>query len=186
MKKFKFVSDVMLVVAAVALGLSLLIAGVSEEKGDAAFLTLMQLNAGLIGVCFVGVFLAFAKNSNVRILGNGMGVVSFGVSLNCAITTMAALSSSNATVTDPALQETSIGAIIVIVAAAFLLARYAFLLVDYLVNKDSAEESPNENVKVKRVKEWKQLLDEGIITEAEFEEKRTQILGIKGKSNTQE
>ena len=49
----------------------------------------------------------------------------------------------------------------------------------------SDAESPNEDIRIIRIREWKQIMDEGIITKEEFESKRCQILGIKNPAKAE-
>lgn len=70
-----------------------------------------------------------------------------------------------------------------LIAGAFLVLHYAFLIANIILNRNcTVTENPNEDIRIIRVKEWKQLVDDGIISEAEYEEKRMQILGIKTKN----
>ena len=192
MKKFKTVSNVMVVIAAVLFGLGIVVSVLAASAEEAIFLALVQLNATLFACAGVGVFLMFAKNDTARKVGNGLTAVAFITGLVCALITLLTISEANenvssSTATPQFETDVSIGAIFVIVAVVFLLLRYAFLLVDYLVNRNSAEAgSPNEDLRIVRVREWKQLMEEGIITEEEFEEKRVELLGLKPKTEKTE
>lgn len=187
MKKFKIVSNVMVILAATLFGLGVVVSVLAASPEEAIFLALVQLNATIFACAGIGVFLMFAKNDAARKTGNGLTVVAFLTGLVCALITLLTVAEANDDVSADAVAtpyETgvSIGAIFVIVAVVFLLLRYAFLLVDYLVNRNSAETgSPNDDVRIVRVREWKQLMEEGIITEEEFEEKRVELLGLKPK-----
>lgn len=188
MKKFKTVSNVMVMIAAALFALGIVISVLAASPEEAIFLALVQLNATLFACAGIGAFLMFAKNDAARKVGNGLTVVAFVTGLVCALITLLTISEANDEVgSSTAIPQyesgVSIGAIFVIVAVVFLLLRYAFLLVDYLVNRNSAgAENPNEDIRIVRIREWKQLMEEGIITEEEYEEKRVQLLGLKPKN----
>ena len=183
MKKFKIVSIVMLVVAVALLALGIIISTVSSKPQEEIYIALVQLNSVLIACAGIGVLMMTAKSDTAKKVGNGLTIVGFVTALVCALATMHAISKTNNALGENSeeLLGTSIGAVITIVAAALLLLHYAFLLVAYILNKSNASDNPNDDVRIVRIKEWKQLKEEGIITEAEYEEKRVQILGLKKK-----
>lgn len=169
MRKFKITSNIMLIVAISLFMLSVIIPSLSESSLDSQYLVLVQLNSLLFAGAGIGVFLKFTRNDVARKIGDGLTVVGFVVGASCALPMLLVDTD------DP-----SIGAIIMLVSVVLLLLHYAFLLVNYLLNKGNAGiANPNEDVRVIRIREWKQLKEEGIITEEEFEEKRLAILGIK-------
>ena len=175
MKKFKIVSNIMAIIAISLFMLSILISVITNTGLDGTFMTLIEINIILIACAALGVFLMFTKNDVARKLGNGMTVVGFLTGLICAVSVLVDMDSKNA--------DTPIGAVIMIVSVVLLLLHYAFLLVDYLLNRNAAKMDPSEDKRVARIKEWKALMEEGIITEEEYEEKRVQLLGIKPKEN---
>ena len=177
MKKFKIVSNVMLIVAISVFFLSIMIPAINQKSTmEAAFLVLIQANAIILALAGIGVFLIFSHGETARKVGNGMTVVSFIWGTVCALAMLIG--------TPEGSKDKSIGAICMLVAALLLLLHYAFLLVSHILKRNSAEmENPNENIRIIRIKEWKQLLEEGIITKEEFEEKRVQILGITPKAD---
>ena len=174
MKKFKLVSNIMTIVAISLFMLSIVLSAISTSLMDAALLALIEVNLVLIACAGIGVFLMFAKNETARKLGNGMTVVGFLTGLVCARGIVATTGEED---------DISIGAIVLIVSFVVLVLHYAFLLVDYLLNRNSANLDPNDDIRIVRVREWKALLEEGIISEEEYEEKRIQLLGIKSKDN---
>lgn len=174
MKKFRLVSNIMTIVAISLFMLSIVLSAISASLMDAALLALIEVNLVLIACAGIGVFLMFAKNETARKLGNGMTVVGFLTGLVCAIGIVAATGEED---------DISIGAIVLIVSFVVFVLHYAFLLVDYLLNRNSANLDPNDDIRIVRVREWKALLEEGIISEEEYEEKRIQLLGIKSKDN---
>ena len=174
MKKFRLVSNIMTIVAISLFMLSIVLSAISTSLMDAALLALIEVNLILIACAGIGVFLMFAKNETARKLGNGMTVVGFLTGLVCALGIVAAIGEED---------DISIGAIVLIVSFVVFVLHYAFLLVDYLLNRNSANLDPNDDIRIVRVREWKALLEEGIISEEEYEEKRIQLLGIKSKDN---
>lgn len=72
-----------------------------------------------------------------------------------------------------------VGGVLVIVSAAFYLAAYILHAIVALLNKDKNRLSVDERIKA--VKDYKQYLDEGIITSEEYEAKKNEILGLDKK-----
>ena len=169
MRKFKIVSTVMLIVAVALYALSIFIPAVSEATLDATWLGLIEVNAIIMAAAVVGAFLKGTSSDSARKVGNGLLVVGFLVGLTCAVSLLAVEA-----------DEPSLGAIFMLVATVVLVLHYAFLLVAKLLGKNASDD-PNEDVRIVRIKEWKQLKEEGLITEEEFEEKRIAILGLKKK-----
>lgn len=176
MKKFKIVSNVMLIVAVSLFFLGIILPALSPKSAlEGAFLLMVQANALLLALAGIGAFLMFSKNEAARKAGNGMAVVGFIVGTVCALTILVNVPEGT--------KDQSIGAICMLIAAVLLLLHYAFLLVSHILKRNGEMENPNENIKIIRIKEWKQLMEEGIITQEEFEEKRVQILGIKSNAD---
>lgn len=181
MKKFKVVSNIMLFVASAMFALGVILSAVFPVAAEEVlFLPYVQANAIILACSGVGVFLIFSKVDTAKKVGNGLTIAAFVTGAVCALSTVAATSGRLSGGETSA--SMSIGAICMIVAAVLLFLHYAFLLVNYIINKNSDKNDPNEDIRIIRVKEWKQLKEEGIITEEEFEEKRVQILGIKTKT----
>lgn len=185
MKKFKIVSNVMIVVAVSLFVLGIILSVVSTEAQETIFLALIEANALLIAGAGIGAFLLLAKNDTAKKVGAGLLVVGFATGLICALGTLNAISQANLALGEDAEETigTSIGAIIMIVSTALLLLHYAFLLVAHILNKGRAIENPCDDIRIVQIKEWKQLMEEEIITKEEFEEKRVQLLGIKPKND---
>lgn len=177
MKKINIFSTTILIVAMAIYALGILLTGLGTTMENAAFLTLVEANSILFASAIVGVFLMFAKNDSVRKLGNGLTVVGVFCAAVCAMGLISSLTSVDS-------DEISlpIGAILIIVAAILLLVYYALLFIDYLLNKTNGGVDPNEDKRIALLKEWKQLKEDGFITEEQFEEKRLQILGLKNKT----
>ena len=178
MKKFKLVSTVALIVAITIYALGILLTALDTTAEGYAVLTLIEANAVLFAGAVVGAFLMFSKSDAARKLGNGLTVVGLFTGACCGFGIITALTEA-AGKEEP---ELPIGAILMIVAAVVLVLHYAFILVDYLLNRNASEMVPSEDKRIALIKEWKQLKEEGFITEEEFEDKRVQILGIKPKT----
>ena len=117
------------------------------------------------------VFMTACKNDAVKKIGHGFAIASYTIGLAYALPNL----------------EDSVGALFTLFAFVALVAYYLCLLVIVIMNRGIPDSiDPREDVRIIRVKEWKQILDEGIITEEEYEEKRSQILGIKSKEAKKE
>lgn len=185
MKKFKIASAVALIVAIIAYALGILLTAVIIEKESTAFFVLVQANLFVFTFAIIGSFLIFAKNDAVRKLGNGLTVGGMFIGAAISLWYLLTLEDALKDATDEVLKDsnTPIGAIIIIVAAVILLVHYALIFIDYLLNKNAEGADPNNDKRIAHIKEWKQLKDEGFITEEEYEEKRVIILGIKPKTD---
>lgn len=169
MKKIRVVSTVLLVVAVAIFYLGIILSAISSEVADIAFFAVLQASLVLFLCAGVGAFLIFAKNDTARKIGNGLSVFAFTVGAALSFYT---LSFSDAT-------GVSFGAICLLVAAVLLLLHYAFLFINYLLTRNNPElENPNDDLRVVRIREWKQLMEEEIITKEEYEQKRISILGL--------
>ena len=182
MKKFKIVSNVMLVVAMAVFVLGIVLSALDTTVKEELFLESVWSNAIILACSGIGVFLMFSKNDTAKKSGNGLTVAAFVTGTICALATITAISKINAEAPEGEHVGMSIGAICMIVAAVLLVLHYAFLLVNYMLNRNLVKNDPDEDVRIIQIKKWKQLKEEGIITEEDFEEKRVQILGIKPKT----
>lgn len=190
MKKIlTIISKVVLALAAVAFAVSMIIPGLTKQAADSSFLVLLYLNVSIVICAMVGSTLTSAKSDTARRIGHGMLIAAFVAGFSVALMYVGIEKDGStfqpfAAAAD-AEKETldSTSAILMIVAAALLAVYYIIQFVILLLNRGIKESgSPYEDTKIIRVKEWKQLLDEGIITEEEYEEKRVAILGLKHKA----
>ena len=194
MKKIlTIISKVVLALAVIAFALSMIIPGITKDALDASYMVLVFANVSMIICATVGSILTAANSDTARRVGHGMIIAAFVAGLSIALMLVdkaadgATLSPFAAVTDDEEKTVSSTSAIIMIVAAALLAVYYIFQFVVLILNKASKEAgSPYEDSKIIRVKEWKQLLDEGIITKEEYEEKRVAILGIKQKADKHE
>lgn len=194
MKKIlTIVSKVVLALAVVAFALSMIIPGITKDTLDASYFLLVFANISVIICATVGSILTSANSDTARRIGHGMLIAAFVAGLSIALMFIgkeegsATLSPFAAAADAEEKTVSSTSAILMIVASALLAVYYIFQFVVLILNKASKEAgSPYEDSKIIRVKEWKQLLDEGIITKEEYEEKRVAILGIKQKADKHE
>lgn len=178
------ISKVILALAVVAFAISIVIPGITEENLDSAFWTLMYANIAIILCAIIGSVLISSKNDTARRVGHGMTVAAFVAGFSIALLFVGKEGNVSGYATTTTAKTDSTAAILMIVAASLLAVYYIFQFVILILNKGTTEaESPLEDSRIARVKEWKQILDEGIITQEEFEEKRNQILGIKPKQD---
>lgn len=167
MKVFKILQKIFMVVALAAFLASFIIAAVNLE-GDAAYLAVVSANVGVFAAAAVGVFLLSSSNDVAKRVGHGLTLAAFAAGLALAIMTFG---------------EYSIAPILVIVAVAALALYYLSVLIIFIMKKSSPDsiENPNDDARVVCIREWKHIMEEGIISPEEYEEKRQQILGLKTK-----
>lgn len=194
MKKIlTIISKVVLALAVIAFALSMIIPGITKDALDASYMVLVFANVSMIICATVGAILTSANSDTARRVGHGMIIAAFVAGLSIALmfvdkaadgTTLSPFA-AGADAEEKTVSSTS--AILMIVASALLAVYYVLQFVVLILNKASKEAgSPYEDSKIIRVKEWKQLLDEGIITKEEYEEKRVAILSIKQKADKHE
>ena len=193
MKKIlSIISKVMLALAVVAFAVSIIIPGITKDALDSSFMVMLYLNISIVICATVGSTLTSAKSDTARRVGHGMLIAAFVAGFAIALmfvgneTGGSSFSPFAAAADGEAETVSSTSAILMIVAAALLAVYYIFQFVILILSKGSKEGSPYEDSKIIRIKEWKQLLDEGIITKDEYEEKRVSILGIKTKTDKHE
>lgn len=169
MKVFKILCKIFQICATVMFLASLVICGItaSDSLGDTAFLTEMVSFTGVFVLGTVGMFLLCAKSDTARRVGHGLVVSSFATGLMAGILFI----------------DESTAAILMIVAVVLLLFYYICRLVLFIFGKDNDDNDPQEDIRIRRVREWKSIMDEGIISAEEYEEKRCHILGIKKESS---
>lgn len=171
MKVIKVLSRIMQIAAAVMFTASVVLCAITNDGADIIFMNLILSQAGLVLCAVVGAFLSFSNNEIAKKVGYGMSLTAYIIGLTLSLINL----------------DNSAGAIVMLIAAIFIALHYVFKLVAFLMNRGSAEIiSPNEDIRIIRIKEWKQILEAGIITSEEFEEKREQILGIKNKDKKPE
>ena len=165
MKTFKILGKVFLIAAAALFLASLVICAVDLQSPDnPAFLAFVNGYMGLFALATVGTFLLTASSEVAQKVGHGLVISSYVIGLTAAITFI----------------EGSSAAMLMLVAAVLLAFYYLCRLVLFVTCKSVEEpESPNDDIRIVHVKEWKEIMDQGIISPGEFEEKRCQILGIK-------
>ena len=170
MKTFKILRQIFQILAVAMFVLSVVICGIDNTTENAAFLTTLTLYGSVVIFAVVGAFLTSASSDVARRIGHGLVLPSFAVGLTVALLYM----------------EDSSAAIIMLVAAILLALYYLWALVLKITQKNGLQiDSPNEDTRIVRVKEWKQIMDEGIISPEEFEEKRCQILGLKPRKDVE-
>ena len=165
MKPFKIVKLIMQIGALALFLASLIVCGVDvETQANATFMTMLAGFIGVFTLAAVGIFLLNASADAPRLVGHGLTLSSYTIGLTAAITYL----------------NDSTAAIVMLVAVILLALYYLFTLIVWIMQKSCASaESPDDDVRIVRVKEWKKIMEEGIISQEEYEAKRCQILGIK-------
>lgn len=165
MKAFKIVKLIMQICSLALFLASLLVCSIDvEARGNATFMTMMASFIGVFTLASVGVFLLNAPANTPQLVGHGLTVSSYTIGLTAAVLYL----------------DNSTAAIVMLVAVILLALYYLFALIVRIMQKScSHAESPNDDIRIVRVKEWKQIMEEGIISPEEYEAKRCQLLGIK-------
>ena len=164
MKTFKITRFVLQIVSlALFLG-SLVICGIDVAEANTAFMAAMTAYVGIFALASVGIFLMSSSADTPRRVGHGLAISSYAIGL-----TIALIDINNAS-----------AAILMLVAVIALVFYYFCCLIIKIMQKSFPHaESPSDDIRIVRVKEWKQIMEEGIISKEEYEAKRCQILGIK-------
>lgn len=130
------------------------------------------LASATVALLLVGLTLSFTKNDISKKIGLGMSLA--GVVLNAVVTvnTMV-VSGANA----PYFVYISLVGI-VLFAASFIFLAFA------AADKKSGADDPDQDPSIQKLIKWKKLLEDGIITQDEFTQKRNMLLDIKKDSNS--
>ncbi len=181
-KVFKIVNKILLALSVTLFCVSIILPGITLETADVAFLTYVLANTSVVIAAVVGAVLICSNNDIAKRIGNGLTVSAFVIGLAVAIIQ---LGESTYAIDDEVTATGSpTAAVIMLIATIVLALSYIFNLIIFILNKDSNENlNSSEDIRIIRTKEWKQLMEEGIITQEEFEEKRVQILGLKPKTD---
>ena len=144
-------------------------APLATTKGAIANLSFLSFLIGFVGtfaLATVGIFLVSSPQDTASRVGHGFVISSYAIGLAAALMYI----------------ENSTAAIVMLIAVIALALYYLCILILKIMQKGYAEtKSPNEDIRIVHVKEWKKVMEEGIISPEEYEEKRCQILGIKPK-----
>ena len=168
MKILKIFSKLALVASAILIVISLIVAATSEYPLDSAFYLLFNTNMLLMIGLGIGVFLMFTRNDIAKKVGYGLTAVAMLFSL------------INGTVIAKELDHalSSAAPFLAIIAAIVYVVHYVLEFIVFILDKKHETFNPKDDARIKCIKEWKALMDEGIITPEEFQEKRNQILGL--------
>lgn len=171
MKILKIVSKLALVASAILIAISLIVAATSEYLLDAVFYTLFHTEILAVIGFSIGVFLMFTKNDITKKIGYGLTAVLMLFAL------------INGTVVAKELDHdlSSAAPFLAIIAAIVYMVYYVLEFIVFILDKKHETFNPNDDSRIQLIKEWKALMDEGIITSEEFQEKRNQILGLDSK-----
>ncbi len=171
MKVFKILKTVFQSAAAGLFLLSVVLCGVmAEEPAEAAYFTMISAIIGVCAWALVGIFLISAANGTAQKIGHGLTVSAYAVGLTVALLNI----------------EFSTCAVIMLIAVIMLALYYLCTLVMEIMKRSfPCEEDPNEDVRIVRIREWKKIMEEGIISAEEYEKKRCEILGIKPEEKSE-
>ncbi len=169
MKTFKITRFILQIVAIGLFLGSLVICGIDNSSaGNVVYMAAVTAYVGIFALATVGTFLLSSSADTPRRVGHGFVISSFSIGLTVAISAI----------------ENSSAAILMLVAVIALAFYYFCCLIIMIMQKSFPHaESPNDDIRIVHVKEWKKIMEEGIISEEEYEAKRCQILGIKPQSD---
>lgn len=177
MKALKIIKDILLAIA-VVLYVSALIASIATIKNSAnsSILTTLVYNSNTVTLLpILGIFLTYAKNDAAKRVGNGLLLGSFTLNLIYAI--LAIMSALDSTT-----PQTIVAPILIIIACFVILLHYLFVFICYTKNQNAPKTSNNSN-NIALLREWKSLLDENIITNEEFTQKKSELLELNNNQN---
>lgn len=177
MKVYNIIKQAILILSVVLLAVSGII-GSAESVGtetvvegttpvSAVGAVVATLVVTWIGCALIGLFLLYTKNDVARKLGYAFITTAFTV---CMISLLA---------------QTFKGTAIVLMLVAIVL--YALYYIVWFVGSLAIKgrggnvEDPDDDPRIQKLKKWKALEQDGMITSAEFEEKRVEILGLTKK-----
>ena len=168
MKALKITRIVLVAVAAVLLGASIVFSSLPQTTPVttvvAQFVPYFTWGVALAFVMVVtGSIFLFSRNTVVRAIGVGFTVAPYAIALTMLFIGTADLFGLLA----------AFGAIVYALS-------WVFELIMYIVRHADREDlDPDDDPKVQAVLRWKRLCDEKVITEEEYEAKRVAILGLK-------
>lgn len=178
-KVLNWVSVVALWVSAALFGVSVILPSLSEEAIEASYSVVVLASYLVVVLGIVGAVMIFAKNDTAKKIGHGLYIAALVLSLGIALRFIGVEDGASTDLTEVEETVTSIAAVFVMIAAILAAVYYVLQLVILILSKGAKDgESPLTDSRIIRVKEWKQLMGEGIITKEEFEEKRVAILGL--------
>lgn len=151
--------------------LSYALAGILEGGGNYAQVAstlATALAATTVTSLLVGLTLVFTKNEISTKVGLGLLLAGFGMAFITVLNSM--------TGTLPYFAIMSLVAIILF-GISFIFKAIA------VADKRSNSDDPDEDPTIQKIIKWKKLLDEGILTEQEYQDKREAILGLNKKEN---
>lgn len=160
-KILKKVGDVFLIAGASLFALSVILSGVIEETQSLSS-TALTLLSGVITILLVGTFLSFAKNDVANKLG--LALVSAACVLILANTFYFFADNTTTIVSFIFAPIAVIVSLLGVIASLFKKSAYA-------VDQES----------INAILSWNKLYKEGVISETEFEEKKTSLLGTEKK-----
>ncbi len=178
MKIFKILKTIFLSLAIVLFLSTIIICAIQSKDlidsvahvNDLLFTALITA-FGIYLFAILGAFLLTAKSDIAHKIGHSFLIFSFLFGLTLFVS---ALGSDNM----------PLALIIMLIAIIMLVLYYICNLVIVIVNKNIPDaENPSDDVRIANIRAWKKVMEEGIISEEEYEEKRCKILGIKPKGD---
>lgn len=171
MKPIKIAKLVAQIASAALFLTSILLCAIDVTSANTAFLALITAYGSIVVFAVVGAFLITSASDISRRIGHGLVISSYAVGLTAAIS----------------LIEDSSAAIVMLIAAIMLALYYLCVLLMVIMQKDyPLSDDPAADPRIVHLKEWKKLMEDGIISAEEYEGKRCKILGIEPKKKNEE
>ncbi len=186
MKPFKILKLIFQAASTAAFLASLVFCALDVSVVNTAFLSFMTSYGLFFALAAIGTFLVSATSDVANRIGHGMLISSYAVGLTASLMYIGGVESGTQTAAKAA-EEVPTAAVIMLVAAVLLALYYLCNLILKIMQKNSEGfEAPEDDIRIVHVREWKKIMEEGIISPEEYEVKRCQILGIKSQEKKPE
>lgn len=161
MKAYTIIKNALLILAVTILCLAGLLGSTSTESAGLAASVIV---VAIIPNAVLGLFLVYTKNDISKKIGYALLTAAFVLGLIECVPL-----------------DSHISVILVLVSVALYAVYFIVWGVALLATRGRTNTDPDADPKITLLKKWKELLDEGMISKEEYEEKRIAILGLKKK-----
>ncbi len=177
-KCLSLIEKICFILGGIAFFVSLFLPLFAYKNGDVTIVNYIEAVESVaylftVVVFVIGFILMIFGGKKHFALSNALSLSSILVTIGALLSNMVSYSSSSIQV------RIRIGGVFLFVSAGLYLAAYILHAIVALLNKDKNPLSVDERIKA--VKDYKQYLDEGIITSEEYEAKKNEILGLDKK-----
>lgn len=162
MKAYTIIKNAVLILAVAMLCLAGIL-GITSNKTAGSGIAVIAI--AVIPTAILGLFLAYTKNDISKKVGYAFLTTAFVLAF----------------VQTLPYEASEISVVFMLIGAGLYAVYYIIIGVALLATRGRPAVDPGADPKITLLKKWKELLDEGMITKEEFEEKRIAILGLKKK-----